>query len=107
MINNVDLASDVIAILEAIKQRTQQKIEVNFFNLDNEVAPPPTASSVDIPDSVDNVSVVVEKPPSLDFTIALLSRSTRGAHTELRKKFIETFNFPGQQLPSHHKMTKK
>ena len=62
----------------------------NFFNLDIEVTPPPTASSADILDSVDDVNSAVEKPPSLDADIALLSCSTKGVCNELRKKFIES-----------------
>ena len=87
----------------------QQKIEVNFSSLDNEVTPDSTVvSSVDNVDSTDIVvnTSLVEKPQSLDAAIALLSCCTQGQYNELCKKFIETFNLPVEQLPSYYMMTK-
>ena len=109
LMNNFELAEDILTILEAIKHTIQQRIRINLNNLENEVVPPPDNLSTSLQvanNDVINVDDVVSKPESLDGAIALLSRCTRDSYEELRKKFIETFDIPVQKLPSYHMMTK-
>ena len=96
LVDNVDLAVDIISVLDAMKDRMQKVTKVNFNSLEAEVTLETT------PDS----SSVIHPLQSLQEAILLLSVCTKTTYTLLRKKFIKGWNISKESLPSYHMMTK-
>lgn len=63
---NLELANDVAAFLEAVKQNVQQKMKVDFSTVtDDEVAPPPSDDFADqIADKNADINSIKSKPDS-------------------------------------------
>ena len=108
---NMDLALDVMSVLEECKIKIQRDLKVNLRNLEKEDPVPP-------PEEEDNLFFtkdLSQKFKRTDYTgnndqyktaVTMLGHSTLLGYNDIRSELIKEFNLPASWLPSFYMLTK-
>ena len=94
---NVDLAIDVITMLDAIKHRAQSELGINFSSIESYTTPPPEESGVTKESSHQDRHRAA---------VSMLGECSSRGYERVRGNLMQDFGLTSQELPSYYKLTK-
>lgn len=94
-----ELDVDVLTVLDAMKERVQNELKINFSSVSEELTPPPTLIDEGVVEEEDSKG-------KFESAIAMLGEASKAGYGRMRKTMMEQFSIPDNTLTSYYMLTK-